>query len=241
MKSIFTAKNLFAVLLCIACFFSCYTFASIALLFREKSEATSFAVANDVTVIIDAGHGGEDCGAIGVNGALEKDINLSVAKELEQLLKGEGINVIMTRTEDKLLYTEAQNIKGQKKQFDLKNRLEHAKSNPDAIFVSIHMNNFHIESCRGIQVYYSAQNEGSLSLAQSIQSSVTDNLQTYNTRKIKSSGGDIYLLDNAVGVAVLVECGFLSNWEECEKLSEKDYQRQLSFRIFCGIMEYINN
>ena len=241
MKSIFTAKNLFAVLLCIACLFSCFTFVSIALLFRDKSDTASVLAANNVTVIIDAGHGGEDCGTIGVNGVFEKDINLSVAKELEHLLTQEGINVIMTRTEDKLLYTEAQNIKGQKKQFDLKNRLEHAKSNPDAIFVSIHMNNFHMESCRGIQVYYSGQSEESSRLAQSIQSSVTDNLQTYNTRKIKSSGGEIYLLDNAVGVAVLVECGFLSNREECEKLSEKDYQRQLSFRIFCGIMEYINN
>ena len=198
-----------------------------------ETDASSFSV------IIDAGHGGEDCGAIGINGVYEKDINLSVASELADLLCEQGITVIMTRTEDKLLYTEAQNIKGQKKQFDLKNRLEYARENPEALFVSIHMNKFNIESCRGAQVYFSKNTEESRRLADKIQNSITKNLQDYNTRKIKSTDGGVYLLDNAVGTAVLVECGFLSNFEECEKLSQKDYQSQLSFSIFCGIMEYI--
>ena len=196
--------------------------------------------AGQYTFILDAGHGGEDAGAIGINGVLEKDINLAVCNTLAEILKTNGYNVILTRTEDKLLYTEEENIKGQRKIHDLKNRLKVAKENPEAIFISIHMNKFSQESCRGMQIYY-AQNEESLKLAQSIQAMVKETLQPYNKRLIKITDGTIYLLDNAVGNAILIECGFLSNKEECEKLSEKDYQTQLSFQIFCGIMEYIKN
>ncbi len=196
--------------------------------------------AKGYTFILDAGHGGEDAGAIGVNGVLEKDINLAVCNTLAEILKANGHNVILTRTEDKLLYTEEENIKGQRKIHDLKNRLKVAKENPEAIFISIHMNKFSMESCRGMQIYY-AKNDDSQKLAQNIQAMVKETLQPYNKRQIKITDGTVYLLDNAVGTAILVECGFLSNKEECEKLSEKDYQTQLSFQIFCGIMEYINN
>ena len=207
----------------------------------EYVDSNQVLTEDNFTVIIDAGHGGEDCGAIGVNGVYEKDINLAVANDLAGLLKEKGITVITTRTEDKLLYTEAQNIKGQRKQYDLKNRLDYARINPNSIFISIHMNNFEMESCRGMQVIYSTNTAESRILATFIQNSVVNSLQPYNTRKIKATDGSIYLLDNAVGTAVLVECGFLSNREECENLSKKDYQTQLSFSIFCGIMEYIEN
>lgn len=201
-------------------------------------ESTS-ADAPEYTFILDAGHGGEDSGAIGVNGAYEKDINLSICNMLAEVLKANGFDVILTRTEDKLLYTEEENIKGQRKHYDLKNRLKFAEENPDAIFISIHMNNFPQESCRGMQVYYPPSSEESRLLATEIQNMVKSTLQNYNTRQVKESEGNIYLLDNAKGTAVLIECGFLSNREECEKLSSKDYQTQLSFQIFCGIMEYI--
>ena len=208
---------------------------------QYTSAAASALTYDDCTVIIDAGHGGEDCGAIGVNGVYEKDINFAVANGVAELLEKEGVNVILTRTQDKLLYTDEENIQGKKKYFDLKNRLAFAQQNPDALFVSIHMNKFEMESCRGMQVYFSTNTEKSKQLASSIQSVVTNALQPYNTRTIKATDGNIFLLDNAVGTAVLVECGFLSNYYECEKLSKKDYQGQLSFQIFCGIMEYIRN
>ena len=194
---------------------------------------------SEYTFILDAGHGGEDSGAIGVNGAYEKDINLSICNMLSDVLKANGFNVIMTRTEDKLLYTEEENIKGYRKRYDLKNRLKIAEENPEAIFISIHMNNFPQENCRGMQVYYPQNSEESRLLACEIQSMVKNTLQSYNTRQVKASEGNIYLLDNSKGTTVLIECGFLSNREECEKLSSKDYQTQLSFQIFCGIMEYI--
>ena len=190
------------------------------------------------TVIIDAGHGGEDGGTVGVNGALEKELNLSVAKELAGLLSEAGVEVILTRNDDRLLYREEENIKGHRKEYDLKNRLEVAKGHPGAIFISIHMNSFQEARYHGLQVYY-AKTEGSQCLAEAIQASVKERLQPENKRRVQKASSSIYLLENAVGCAVLVECGFLSNPEECARLTEKDYQTQLCFSVFCGIMKYI--
>ena len=197
------------------------------------------AGATSVCVILDPGHGGEDGGAVGVNGVLEKDLNLTVALGLAALLREAGVEVILTRTDDRLLYGEAGNIKGHRKENDLKNRLEIAKGRPDALFVSIHMNTFSVAKYSGLQVYY-AETEGSRDLAERIQSAARTRLQPDNHRKVHAASSSIYLLRNAVGRAVLVECGFLSNPEECARLSEKDYQSELCFSIFCGMMEYIN-
>ncbi len=191
-------------------------------------------------VILDAGHGGEDGGAVGVNGAIEKELNLSIAFMLADMLRASGVEVILTRSEDKLLYTEEENIKGHRKEYDLKNRLKIAKEHPAALFVSIHMNTFPEEKYSGLQVYYAKGQEGSGELAHSIQRAVASGVQPQNTRKIKPADSSIYLLHGAPCRAVLIECGFLSNPEECALLSEKDYQRRLCFSIFCGMMNYIN-
>lgn len=189
------------------------------------------------TIVIDPGHGGEDGGAIGKNGVLEKDLNLLVAFELGEMLANDGYTVIFTRTEDKLLYTEEENIKGMRKIYDLKNRRTIAEKFPNALFISIHMNSFGIEKYSGLQVYYTPDNKSSLLLADSIQSSVKASLQNDNKRVVKP-GKDIYLLEKAKNVSVLIECGFLSNEEECKKLSDKEYRKQLCFSIFCGIIKY---
>lgn len=190
------------------------------------------------TVIIDAGHGGEDSGAIGVSGVLEKDLNLEIAAELGELFTKEGYAVVYTRTKDKLLYEEHQNIKGIRKISDLKNRCKIAAEYPNSLFVSIHMNSFSNQKYSGLQVYYSPKNEESRNLASSVQTSVKNSLQTENERKIKKGEG-MYVLENVDNVAILIECGFLTNPDECEKLSQKEYQKSLSFSIFCGIIEYI--
>ncbi len=190
--------------------------------------------------ILDAGHGGEDGGAVGVNGVFEKDLNLAITNTLADMLRAAGARVILTRREDRLLYTEEENIKGHRKEYDLKNRLKVAKEHPEAIFISIHMNTFPEEKYHGLQVYYAKGQEGSGELAKAIQSAVFLGVQPDNLRKIKPSDSSIYLLHRAVGRAVLIECGFLSNQKECLSLSEKDYQRRLCFSIFCGIMNYIN-
>jgi N-acetylmuramoyl-L-alanine amidase len=189
------------------------------------------------TVIIDAGHGGEDCGAIGSDGVYETNLNLEIALKLGEYLKSSGFDVIYTRTEDKLLYTEEQNIKGMRKIHDLKNRVLIANSYENALFISVHMNSFGAPSCSGLQVYYSKGTDGSKILAGKVQSAVIEKLQPENHRTIKE-GKDIYLLENSKNDAILIECGFISNPEECKKLLEKEYQKELCFAILCGIIEY---
>jgi N-acetylmuramoyl-L-alanine amidase len=200
---------------------------------------TEAASAPEMLIILDAGHGGEDAGATGINGALEKDLNLSVVNILGEMLTEKGFAVVYTRSEDKLLYEEWENIKGIRKISDLKNRCKIAKSYPNALFVSIHMNTFGDGKYSGLQVYYSPENKESEMLAGAIQSSVKKELQPNNNRNIKQ-GNDIYILENIDNTAVLIECGFLSNEEEAKKLSQKEYQKMLSFSIICGIIEYMN-
>ena len=203
----------------------------------ELPSITTSNQPNDLpTVIIDPGHGGEDSGTIGTNGKFEKDLNMEISLKLGDYLNASGYNVIYTRTEDKLLYSEAENIKGFRKITDLKNRVKIANSYENAILISIHMNSFGQSECKGLQVYY-AENENSRSLASNIQDSVKNKIQATNKRTIKA-GKDIYVLENASIPAVLIECGFLSNPEECENLSEKEYQKELCFAILCGIIEY---
>lgn len=194
-----------------------------------------------LTVILDPGHGGADGGAIGCNGEKEKNLNLSVALAIEKLLRERGINVIMTRSTDVHLCTEEQNAKGQRKVNDLRNRLLVAEQNPGAIFVSIHMNSYSASKYHGFQAYYTVNDNGeSRQLAEAIQARVRADLQSDNNRQVKAAGENIYLLNHAVGTAVLLECGFLSNPEECSRLSEPEYREALSFSIVSAIMEYNN-
>lgn len=190
-------------------------------------------------IILDAGHGGEDPGAIGINGKYEKDLNLDIAITIGEELKSKGYTVIYTRTEDKMLYSPEENIKGMRKISDLKNRCKLTAEYDDCILVSVHMNSYGASKYSGLQVYYADKNEESRALASKIQNSVRKELQPDNHRQIKE-GNAMYLLENSSGTAVLIECGFLSNPSECEKLSQKEYQKELSFSIVCGIIEYMN-
>lgn len=196
-------------------------------------------IAEKNTVIIDAGHGGEDCGAIGVSGVYEKDLNLEVAMMVGELLTEQGYTVVYTRTDDKLLYTEAENIKGIRKISDLKNRCKIGAEYSSSIFISIHMNSFGDARYSGLHAYYAPDDSASERLAYTIQNKVRADIQPNNNR-VPKPGKNMYLLENLENTAVLIECGFLSNTEECKKLSEKEYQKQLSFSIVCGIIEYMN-
>ena len=195
------------------------------------------AVSQVPIVILDAGHGGEDPGAIGYGDVYEKDLNLAFCKLICEELTSRGYTVVMTREEDRLLYTEAENIKGIRKISDLKNRVKIFNSYESAIAVSIHMNTFSAPQYHGTQIYYSNA-EGARNLAAAIIDSVHSELQPDNKRPLKHSEG-IYLLENSKIPTVLIECGFLSNPDECKKLSEKEYQKRLSFSIVCGIIKYI--
>jgi len=184
------------------------------------------------TVVIDAGHGGRDGGAVGNDGTLEKELNLQIAGVLAELLRISGYNVVMTRTEDVMLTTE--DAVGSAKLQDLKKRLMIASSYPDSVTVSIHCNKFPSESCKGLQVYCS-DDEKALALANSIQGSVKELIQPENHRAVKQADSSIYLLSRAKTPSVLVECGFLSNAEELEKLKSPEYQKSLALAMLKGI------
>lgn len=192
-----------------------------------------------ITVIIDAGHGGEDGGAVSEGGIFEKDLNLTVAKELCDLLKANGIKTVMTRTEDTLLYDKTIDYIGRKKVLDLAARRKIADETPNCMFVSIHMNAFPSEQYRGLQVWYSPNDPRSATLAASIQQSAQSHLQPYNDRKIKRATSAIYLLHHIQSPAVLVECGFLSNPDDTALLSSPAYQQALALVLFSAIMENV--
>jgi N-acetylmuramoyl-L-alanine amidase len=191
-------------------------------------------------VVLDAGHGGEDGGAVGVTGLLEKDANLAVTLLLADLLRMHGVPMVLTRTEDTLLYDRTVDFTGQKKALDQQARLECARSQENAVFVSIHMNAFPKPQYHGLQVYYSPNHADSPTLANAVQKQIVASLQPDNKRAPKVTDGNIYLLDQLEIPAILVECGFLTNPQECEQLGTDSYRLQLAWQLFAGIMGYLH-
>lgn len=198
-----------------------------------------FSSNGKITVILDAGHGGEDGGASGKNGILEKDLNLSICMKIGKELTDNGVNVLYTRTEDILLYDKSADHANRKKALDLAERVKIAQNTPNCIFVSIHMNSFPETKYSGLQTYYSKNNINSKSLALQIQTAVRSMIQKQNNRKIVKASSNIYVLDRLECPAVLIECGFLSNPEECRLLSTEIYQNQLSEIISQEIKKYV--
>lgn len=188
------------------------------------------------TVVIDAGHGGFDSGKVGVDGTLEKDVNLKIAKKLEKLLTAADVNVIMTRTEDTGLYSESSS---NKKREDMAARVERMnKPLPDCI-VSIHQNSYPEESIDGAQVFYYTGSDAGKTLAALIQDELITDVDPSNHRTEKSNSS-YYLLKNASAPIVIVECGFLSNWAESKKLVDDAYQQKLAWAIHMGILQFLN-
>lgn len=192
------------------------------------------------TVIIDAGHGGADGGAVATDGTAEKVINLQISEYLENLLNSYGIKTKMTRTDDNSIHTEGTNTLREQKVSDIHNRMSIMESTDNAVFVSIHQNKFNNSALWGTQVFYSPNTTESAELADLIQTNIRNLIQPENKRVIKKSGSSIYLLYNAKKTAVLVECGFISNPQENEKLKTPEYQKQIAFGIAAGIIEYLN-
>ncbi len=186
------------------------------------------------TVILDPGHGGQDGGAQSADGTLEKDLNLQLSLRLADLLSAMGYRVLLTRSEDVML---GEGTKGHKKLADLKYRLDFTNDYPDALLISIHMNKFPMDYCKGIQIYYSGNHENSLLFASALHPLIK-HFQEENKREIKQADSAIYLLDRVRIPAVLVECGFLSNASEAELLKSTEYQQQLALLIASALCTY---
>ena len=224
------------------CFLAfCLAFPLFSLSFLEPRGAV-FANANNGSpvIVIDAGHGGIDGGAVGADGTVEKELNLQISKKLAAFLRLMGYVVVETRTEDvSLADTNAK--KGHVKQSDLENRVKIASQYEDALLVSIHMNAYVGVNCEGLQVWYSDKNAASKEIAMSVQEGVKITLQPENNRRIKLATSSIYLLRHTLNPAILIECGFISSKEECKRLGDELYQKQLALAIATSISKNIQN
>ncbi len=234
---IYTFKILIVCLCLTASIFANY---GLLCVFKQGSmEYKSVAAKPVFSVVIDPGHGGRDGGASSNDGTSEKELNLELSRSMSDFLFLCGVENTMTRRDDSLVCDEnAPELKGKIKMTDLKNRLEIAESNPSGVFVSIHMNKFPIEKYKGLQVYYSVNNEKSEELAKSVQENVKNIMQPQNDRRIKAAGSNIFLLDRITLPAILIECGFLSNNEEAKLLSTNEYRTKLSLIIAESIIQY---
>lgn len=207
---------------------------------EKNAEAlTSSASPTRKTIILDAGHGGEDGGASSADGLIEKDLNLALAMTMRDILVANGVNVILTRDSDTLLYDRNVDFQGRKKMLDMAARLKIAEGAIDPVFISLHMNTYPHPSCQGVQVWYSENNAASFDLAKSIHSTTQALLQPENDRPVKRSGSSIYLLHHLECPAVLVECGFLSSPKEAALLADENYRQQLALTLCMGILNGI--
>lgn len=188
-------------------------------------------------VVIDAGHGGDDPGKVSVDGSLEKDINLQIAKKLQTFLAMEDVDVVLTRESDGGLYDE--NASNKKVQ-DMKNRVGIIEEKKPALTVSIHQNSYHEEYVHGAQAFYYAGSEKSKELAERIQQVMTLELDKDNTRQAKANDS-YYLLKKTSSPIVIVECGFLSNYEEAQKLASDIYQEKVAWAIHLAILQFLNS
>ncbi len=190
----------------------------------------------EVCIVVDAGHGGDDPGKIGINKVKEKEINLKIAKELERLLKKEGIKVVMTRKDDGGLYQQSSN---NKKVEDMRKRCEIiTKANP-VFTVSIHQNSYPDESVKGAQVFYYGQSQEGKKLAETLQQSLVEQLDPTNHRQAKANES-YFLLKKTPSPTVIVECGFLSNSEEAKLLETEEYQGKVAEAVKNGILKCLN-
>ena len=178
-------------------------------------------------VVVDAGHGGTDPGKVGVDGSLEKDINLAVAERLKTYLEQDDVKVIMTRETDTGLYSETDS---RKKMADMKKRCEIIEESGADLVVSIHQNSYSAEYVHGAQVFYYSTSSGGKALAECIQEHLISEADPSNTRTAKGNSEYLVLRESPC-TAVIVECGFLSNTKECSDLCNDEYQTALANAI----------
>jgi len=180
-------------------------------------------------VVIDAGHGGHDPGKVGVNDALEKDINLQIAKKVKTHLEKNGIQVVMTREDDVMEDTKLE---------DMKKRVALINKTKPAITVSIHQNSYSDSGIKGAQVFYYTGSEISKEAASLMQEELRK-IDNENTRQIKGNN-NFYMLKKTEVPTIIVECGFLSNPEEAEKLVSDEYQEEMAEAICSGILTWLS-
>lgn len=205
-------------------------FAILTLIVNTRSISTNSFVDNSKDIIIDAGHGYPDGGAVAADGTVESELNLQVSLLLEEKLSKLGFNCILTRNSQEGVYTEGDSIHA-KKVSDIRNRVAIANKNKDALLVSIHMNTYPSRSVRGIQVFYKSDIGLSKQIAFECQNAINLILQNDNHKTVKKVSPSIYLFKNIKNEALLIECGFITNEQDLQLLKDEKYRSKLANTI----------
>lgn len=203
---------------------------------EQKIRAVQTAGNTQVTLVIDAGHGGFDGGAVGADGTTEQDINLSIAKRVQVLANFFGVPTTMTRPDENALDYDPSRTVRENKIADIKAREKLVNSIASPVFLSIHLNKFSDAQYHGAQVFYSARNAESKPLAEQIQQCLIDGCDPTNHRQVKQADSAIYLMKKLDCPAVIIECGFLSNPAEEARLRDETYHKQLAAAVICGYL-----
>ena len=188
------------------------------------------------TIVIDPGHGGNDPGKIGINDVPEKDVNLAISLKLKDILEQNDCKVIMTRETDQGLYQDGDT---NKKIADLHARCRIINDSGADAVISIHQNSFTSESSKGAQVFFQTTSEKGKVLAEILQEQLVSGLDPENNRVAKANS-DYYMLKNTQAPMVIVECGFLSNTQEAELLTQEAYQRRVAWTVALGTLQYVS-
>lgn len=191
----------------------------------------------ETTLVIDAGHGGEDGGAVSISGAVESHINLAVALRLHALLDFCGVDSILLRDKDLSIHDSTAKTLREKKVSDLHNRVAIIESTENAVLISVHQNTFTSPKYHGAQVFFGA-NPDSLSLAQAVQNNIRTALDPENARVPTKIPSTVYLMNHITCPAILVECGFLSNPAEDALLQSPEYQTKLATVLASSFLTY---
>lgn len=182
---------------------------------------------NNIKYILDAGHGIPDGGAVGTDGTTEQELNLAITLKLSEKLDQHLIPHVLTRSDGNSIYTEGQTIHA-KKVSDVKQRIKIADETPNIPLISIHMNSYPNSAVHGIQVFYTEGNTEAKTLADALQAAFNTSIQPENTKVVKPISKNVYLFSHISNPSVLIECGFLSNSAELNKLKTQEYQEQLA-------------
>ncbi len=206
---------------------------------NDTISTSSIPVASH-TVTIDAGHGIPDEGAQNENGLTESGINLKIALKVQKLLEISDCTVILTRSDENGIYDMDSKSLREMKVSDMKNRVKIGNSSNSDIFVSIHLNKIPQNQYYGWQTFYKKDSEDGKNLSNYIQENLNQSIQIENKRVPQTISGK-YIIENLKIPTVIVECGFLSNKNEAQLLTQDDYQDKIAWGIYCGIMDYFDN
>jgi N-acetylmuramoyl-L-alanine amidase len=209
----------------------------LAIRFFPDSEPVYMSPSDNIRVVVDAGHGAPDGGAVGVNGTVEKDINLAIAKKLAEVLEGKNISVVMTREGDAGIQSDPNASIRQMKREDMNKRMEIMKESHADLFISIHMNSFQDKKSNGLHVFYAKNHPQMKELCDIVQAKM-NSVTKAKMHVIQKADSRLFLMKNPPVPAILVECGFLSNAAEEKKLADEDYQARIAWAIADSVEKF---